>query len=275
MTNFNNAAPSGLLSSGFVPYDPATGEGLLPAHGVAFNSLPLDAAMSGIGNLVYAYGGATIFIELIAEMKRPSDFWKSWAVALFVIMGLYFSYGVALYAMQGPYVGNPGNQGISDYNWQTALNAISLWTGLIAAVMYGNVGMKIIYQTVGQELLNAPALTTRKGTVCWYAFTVGFWWLAFILAEAIPQFSAFTSIVSALCIMQFTYVLPPLFQFLHEISFDKTWSERIFRRWWLKAFDLTITLGSIALMGLMLWSSISVLISSIQSGSTEQFGCTY
>lgn len=274
LTNINNAAPSSLFSAGYVPYDPATGEGLVPATGVAFNSLPLEALLSGVGNMVYAYGGATIFIELIAEMKQPRDFWKSWVCALFIIMGVYFSYGVALYSMQGPYVGNPGNQGISQYGWQTALNALNLFTGLVAAVMYGNVGMKVIYITVGQELLNAPALTTRKGSIIWCLFATVFWWLAFILAESIPQFSAFTSIVSAICIMQFTYVLPALLQLLFESQQDRTWKETFTRKIWLKAFDFVMFTGSIALMGLILWASVEVLISALQQG-TQQFGCTY
>ena len=275
MTSHNHPAPSSLLSAGFVPYDPVTGEGLLPAKGVAFSNMPLDATLSGLGNLVYAWGGATVFIELMAEMRDPRDFWKCWSAAVLIIWIIYFSYGVALYAMQGPYVGNPGNQGISNYAWQTAFNALGLFTGLVAAVLYSNVGMKVIYITVSQELLNAPPLTTRNGTIAWCMFATAFWWLAFMLAESIPQFSAFTSIVSALCIMQFTYVLPPFFQLLHELHQDQTWRDKLLRRWWLKLTDLILFLGSVAMTGLMLWSSISVLIRSVQTGSTQQFGCKY
>jgi len=39
-------------------------------------SLPLYLQVTGIMNMVFAYGGAMIFPEIMAEMKRPMDFWK-------------------------------------------------------------------------------------------------------------------------------------------------------------------------------------------------------
>ena len=87
-TNINNAAPSSLLEAGFVPVD-ANGNGLLPTHGQAFNTLPLSALLGGLSNMIYAYGGATIFVEFMAEMKRPQDFWKAFAISLAIIMGCY------------------------------------------------------------------------------------------------------------------------------------------------------------------------------------------
>lgn len=38
---------------------------------------------------------------------------------------------------------NPANQGISNYAWQTTTNVISLTAGLIAAGLYGNIGVKV------------------------------------------------------------------------------------------------------------------------------------
>ncbi len=41
-----------------------------------FVSNPITAKVNGIMNMVFAYGGAMIFPELMSEMRRPMDFWK-------------------------------------------------------------------------------------------------------------------------------------------------------------------------------------------------------
>lgn len=48
-----------------------------PVHTSKFVSLPLFSKVNGIMNMVFAYGGAMIFPEFMAEMKRPMDFWKA------------------------------------------------------------------------------------------------------------------------------------------------------------------------------------------------------
>lgn len=47
-----------------------------PVHTASFVSLPLFLKVNGIMNMVFAYGGAMIFPEFMAEMRRPMDFWK-------------------------------------------------------------------------------------------------------------------------------------------------------------------------------------------------------
>lgn len=44
--------------------------------------------VNGLMNAVFAYGGATLFNELMAEMRRPIDFWKSLLIAdIFIFCG--------------------------------------------------------------------------------------------------------------------------------------------------------------------------------------------
>lgn len=52
-----------------------------PVKAAAFVSQPITAKVNGIMNLVFAYGGAMIFPELMSEMRRPADFWKGMGVA--------------------------------------------------------------------------------------------------------------------------------------------------------------------------------------------------
>ncbi|CAH2353037.1 hypothetical protein CLIB1423_09S01398 [[Candida] railenensis] len=164
-------------------------------------------------NIVYAYGGAMVFIEFMSEMKRPRDFIKGMACAQLFIFTVYLLYGMIVYHYQGQFVINPANQGISHYGWQTACNVVNLLSAIIAAGLYGNVGIKVFYTSFIQKVFNAPSLNSKKGRFIWTFLVIVYWAVAFVIASAIPQFSYLTGLVGAICILQFTYTFPPIMQF--------------------------------------------------------------
>ena len=100
------------------------------------------ASVNGLMQAVYAYGGAMLFTEFMSEMKRPYDFLKGMWGAQFFIYVCYMLYGLFMYGYQGQYIQNPSYLGISPYNWQTAGNVLAMVTALIAAGLYGNIGVK-------------------------------------------------------------------------------------------------------------------------------------
>ena len=100
------------------------------------------ASINGLMNAVYAYSGTQIFIEFLAEMSRPQNFLKSMWSSQFFIYSCYMVYGLFMYNFQGQYVQNPSYLGISPYTWSTVGNALAMVTALIAAALYGNIGLK-------------------------------------------------------------------------------------------------------------------------------------
>lgn len=71
----------------------------------------------------------------------------------------------------GQYTFNPAFQGIpnSAFAWQTVGNAISFATGLIAALLYGNIGVKVFYAAVLRDIFHFPPLGDKKGRLVWIA----------------------------------------------------------------------------------------------------------
>lgn len=47
-----------------------------------------------------------IFVEFMAEMRRPMDFWKAMAYSQVFITLVYMFFGLFVYAYQGQYVIN-------------------------------------------------------------------------------------------------------------------------------------------------------------------------
>jgi hypothetical protein len=51
-------------------------------------------------------------------------------------------YGLFVYGYQGQYSINPSYLGVSEYRLQTAANVFAMIAILIAATLYGNIGIK-------------------------------------------------------------------------------------------------------------------------------------
>ena len=112
---------------------------------VHYGGLPAANLVGSINGLlagVLAYAGAQLYVEFMAEMRRPRDFLKAmWGAQVFIYV-IYLVYGTFVYHYQGQYSYSPAYQGVSVYGWQTAGNAITLIAALIAAGLYGNIGIK-------------------------------------------------------------------------------------------------------------------------------------
>jgi Transmembrane amino acid transporter protein len=254
-------------------------------------------ALNGLNQAIYSYGGSMMFCEFMSEMRRPADFWKSLICAQAIIYCCYITFGMVVYHFQGQYSFNPAMQGLSVYNWQTATNIIFLVSSLFATALYTNIGVKVVYINVLQELMHAPPLTTKTGKLIWIGLAPLYWCLAFVISAAIPQFSYVSGLVGAVCILQFTYTFPPILMLGYNIKkyailqteiFDvsrgtftrsdggiKRWTRGFMANWRINAFNVFFAMGAITTAVLGIYSSIVSLIAGF-SGTTvaTSFGCT-
>lgn len=173
---------------------------------------------------------------------------------------------------------------------------LAVITGIIAATLYGNIGIKVIYNTIFMEVFNAPPLTTKGGKILWAAFVPIYWIIAFIIAASIPDFFGLTSVTAAVCLVQFTYTFPAfigLGYFVQKNAMQgeegfhpstgvvqrrdsgvKRWIRGFFARfWYFNAMLLVYTLGSLALSGLGAYAAIDGLMNAFKSKQANAFTC--
>ncbi|KAG8215668.1 transmembrane amino acid transporter protein-domain-containing protein [Butyriboletus roseoflavus] len=269
-----------------------------PVETVAINPQPFELQLNGIMQIVFSYGGAMIFVEFMAEMRRPMDFWKAMACAQVFITVVYMFFGLFVYSYQGQFVLILANQGISLYSLQTATNAISLVAALIAAALYGNIGIKVIYQNILVELFRAPPLTVKAGKYLFAVLVIVYWSLAYVIGSAIPQFSNLSALVAAVCIFQFTYTFPP-FMILgyvmqvdamsHDSPYDVNnprasridswwsiyrWVRGYKRHFLFNTWNVVLSLACLATATLAAYSSVTSIITDFQTGTSgTTFGC--
>ncbi|CAA7271203.1 unnamed protein product [Cyclocybe aegerita] len=295
-------------SMGFVAHSPPNVAAAMQSLGVSpgpvqtqlFGTLPLFKKVNGIMNMVFAYGGAMIFPEMMAEMRRPMDFWKGMTLAQLLIFVAYLLYGAFVYAFQGQFTLPLAFQGVSKFAWQTLGNVIALITGIIAAGLYGNIGIKVIYINIIEDWFGGPRLMTPKGRVIWTIMVFAYWALAFIIGSAIPQVQTITGLIAAIAIMQFTYSFPPLLRFGYDVITDamsqdaayvpgsgasgrvdgwkewSRWKRGLFGgRWYFKLFNFILFLGGMVMACLGMWGAgESIKATFEQSGAATSFGCT-
>jgi len=270
---------------------------------IHYNGLPpstngLVGSVNGLLSGVLAYAGAQLFVEFMAEMRRPRDFLKAmWGAQLFIYT-VYLVYGCFVYHYQGQYSFTPSYQGVSVYGWQTVGNMISLIAGLIAAGLYGNIGIKVLYNNILIDIFKAPPLITQRGKFI-YAAIVPLWWAtAFVIAAAIPDYFGFVSVISASMLLNLTYTLPPLFALGFDIQrnatrgegFDVatgqvTRNETTVRRWIRGFFSggpfqvaknvwhAIYFLASLSMCGLGMYAAIESMVAAFKNPELNSFSC--
>ncbi|KAJ5215108.1 hypothetical protein N7468_010787 [Penicillium chermesinum] len=293
--------PSGFNNKTATLVDPLADGSYLPVMTSGGLPDPSDfvASLTGAMQAVFAYGGAMVFPEFMAEMKRPKDFLTGmWAAQAFIYF-LYMLYGLFMYGYQGQYTINPSYLGISKYSVQTAGNVFAMVSAVIAAGLYGNIGVKVIYSNILVDLFRCPPLTTKTGKFIWVALIPIYWAIAFIIAAAIPSFSGLTSVVAAFCILQFTYTFPPMLACLFWLKkysladgegfdpstgvtvrhdggvkrFARALTKMGMKRMFLFVFNVLYFLGALALAGLGAYSAITSLKTAYATAVTTSFTC--
>jgi hypothetical protein len=294
------------ITMGFVAHSPPNFAAALASFGVAqgpvqtaaFVPQTLFNKVNGIMNMVFAYGGAMIFPEFMAEMRRPMDFWKGMACAQALIFTAYMMFGVYVYSFQGQFSLAIAYQGVSKYSWQTVNNAIGLASGIIAAGLYGNIGIKVAYINIIEDWFKGPPLISKRGRFIWSGMVVMYWTLAFVIGSAIPQVQTISGLIAAVAICQFTYTFPPALLFGYEVIVDamkgdgehvigapptnridtwrdwSRWKRGLFTgRWYLKWFNLILALASLSMACLGMWGSGMAIQEVFQVGAATSFGC--
>lgn len=230
-------------------------------------------------------------------MAHPWDFIKSLTIANVFIWVVYLVYGLYVYGLQGQYAFQISYIGLSPYWANVVCDMLAVISGLIAAALYGNIGIKVLYNNVFMELFKAPGLNTKAGKYIFAATVPVYWAIAFVISGAIPDYFGFVSVIAAFCIIQFSYSFPPILHlayYMHKNAirpvegFDgrtgltrredngmKRWIRGFFaRRWYWNVFNLIYALGALATAGLGAYAAIEGMIEAFQNPQINSFTCT-
>lgn len=250
-----------------------------------------------ISNISYVFAGSVVFPEIISELRRPWDFWKSMICAQSLIFCTYMIYGNFYYANQGQFANSPAVFGISNNNALKGLGFVTFLTGFIQGIFFGHLSCKIAYKNYLPLIFRRLKFNSKKGFLLWSATCILIWIIVFVIAAGVPQVSAVSSFTSALTMIPLTYVIPYLFHMWalfvkknaeHIKNFDAssltfspqkvslmTFITRGFKdNWAVSAFYICLSLASLSFSGLGLYGSVEYMKVIFDTTAATSFSCS-
>jgi hypothetical protein len=124
---------------------------------------------------------------------------------------MYTTTAVVIYIFGGQNITSPALDSARG-KLRTAAWVVALGTIIIAGVINGHIAIKYLYvrmfRNSKEDVIHQK---TKKAWGWWLGIGAGFWFLAFLLAEAVPVFKDMVSLSGALFASWFTFGLPGMF----------------------------------------------------------------
>ncbi|KAH3667504.1 hypothetical protein OGAPHI_003153 [Ogataea philodendri] len=273
--------------------------GLDPAPVVASNFVTqtLVYKLVAISNISYVFAGSVVFPEILSEMRRPWDFWKTMLASQMAILGCYLIYGNYVYSQQGQFANSPAVFGIANVKAMKGLAFIGVFVGGIQAVLYGHISAKIAYKNYLDEIIKNLAFHSKKGQFLWSTSVVTVWIVIFVLATGVPNVPSISSFTSALTMIPLTYVIPYWFNiwgyFIKQnaemiesfdpttgvvVGYNKPMSKFMAAGFknnvLLTLFYVCLSLASLAFAGMGLYGSVEYMKDIFANTPATSFSCT-
>lgn len=220
-------------------------------------------------NVVFAYSFTVCQFSFMSEMHRPKDYVKSiWALGLIEIF-IYTLSGALIYAFVGSAVQSPALLSASPLMVRVTF-AVALPVIFISGSINGTVVCRYILDRVFAKS-EFRYINNRKGWIVWSSLIGATTIFGWVIAEAVPFFSALLGLISALFISGFSYYWPALFWFqlikkgkwykgMHNIS--------------LSMINLLVFIIGILVLGLGTYASVQEIINKYTQGKVRgPFSC--
>uniref|UniRef100_A0A7S2RWY1 Amino acid transporter transmembrane domain-containing protein n=1 Tax=Mucochytrium quahogii TaxID=96639 RepID=A0A7S2RWY1_9STRA len=166
---------------------------------------------NGISKLLFAYLGCYLYLQMLAEMRKPSDFPKTFLIAGPFQVGMYMFVGTVGYIYDGVSAKSIILDSINPHTHGATLRAAAIFLALHLIVTYvilSTVLVRRIHVYADDASVNDRG---KRGRVVWLALSLSLLLLCFILANAIPLFDKITSLAGALQAPIIGFIAPCLF----------------------------------------------------------------
>ncbi|GAA5913732.1 hypothetical protein JCM6882_002328 [Rhodosporidiobolus microsporus] len=171
-------------------------EGPLNLEIVLFGTPSFAEAMNAVGNLVFAFMGASLYLPIASEMADPRQFTEAVILCQSLLTSIYVAIGVVVYYFAGQYVTSPA-LGTAGPLIKRIAYGLAMPSLLASCVIWGHLAAKYIFvrSLRGTRHLNH---STATHWIVWLGSVIGTMVFAFIVASAIPVFGGLVGLVGSL-----------------------------------------------------------------------------
>ncbi|CAO1624588.1 unnamed protein product [Parajaminaea phylloscopi] len=183
-------------------------------------------AFLSVTNITFAFAFAHCQFSFMAELKRPKEFKKSVALLVGTEMFIYVMTGALIYVFSGQNVKSPAFLGLSNTVAKVAFGValpVIFISGSINTTTAGRFVYDRMYRGTRHEFM-----TTVKGNISWILLILVGTIIAWVIAEAVPVFSALLGLISSAFLSMFIFFFPAVFWlvFLRGDSDTGSWRNR-------------------------------------------------
>jgi amino acid permease len=251
-----HSAPGGLSGVNWSAYPPA--------------ETTFYEAFLATTNIIFAYSFAVCQFSFMSEMHTPKDYVKSiWALGLIEIF-IYTVTGALIYAFVGADVKSPALLSAGN-----TVSRIAFGIALPVIFISGSINGTVVARYIMDRAFpNSPLrfVEGKKGWAVWIALITAISIIGWVIAEAIPFFSALLGLISSLFISGFTFYFPALFwfQLIKVGKWNANW-----RNTSLSVLNACTFLIGILVLGCGTYASVEDIIKQYTSGTVRgAFTCS-
>ncbi|WVQ96884.1 hypothetical protein IAU59_003991 [Kwoniella sp. CBS 9459] len=162
----------------------------------AFNSAgTFLGGMGAVCTVVFSYSGTPAFLNVVGEMRKPTDYNKALYWCQTIVTATYLTIGIVVYYFCGQYLANPA-LGSAGHVIKIVAYAVALPGLFVSVTIYTHVGAKMIFVRLlrGTEHLTSHSFTHWA---VWLGTVAACVAISFILAESIPFFGDLVNLIGA------------------------------------------------------------------------------
>jgi hypothetical protein len=162
--------------------------------------------MINVMNIFVSTSASSMFLPVIAEMKRPQDYRKACLVAGFLVGAIYLSFSLVMYRYCGTWLSVPAF-GSAGPLFKKIAYGIAMPGLVIGVGIYQHVAAKYAFVRI---LRNSKHLQSNSLThwSTWLGINVALGGAAFIVAEAVPILNYLLGLAAAICFAPFSLIFP-------------------------------------------------------------------
>ena len=164
-------------------------------------------------NVIFAYAGQVIFVELMHEMKDPEDFPKAVWSSTGTMISVYLLISFVGYFCVGSTVESPITSSLPNDHGQNATYLVIVNCSLFIHVIMGYAINANVMNTalLARFAPSAYGSNTADAKFKWFLTTLGTLCVSMVVSNAVPFLSDMMGFVGASCGVATTYIFPCLF----------------------------------------------------------------
>jgi len=157
-------------------------------------------------NIFVSTSGPFMYLPVIAEMKKPSEFKKATIWAGVIVGIIYFTFSTVIYAYCGVWLSSPAF-GSAGTLWKKVSYGVAMPGLVIGVGLYQHVAAKYLFVRILRDSTHLQANTlVHWGT--WLSVNLALGTLGFIVAEAVPVLNFLLGLAASLGSAPFSLIYP-------------------------------------------------------------------